>query len=600
MQKISKIIILLLLPAAGITQQQILLSGSSGCPDISATISGDNTSYCNGDAYNFSVSISGGASPYTVTWNDGSGPQVENTYTSGSNISYIPTAHDTDITLTSVVDANGCTAGTLSGNVDVTHLVSVNTDEPHIVTCSGDNTTITATGSGGAAPYEYSWDGGGFTVLNQVSKTNGTNYTVQARDDNGCKSIALAYNVTIESPEMAVSGGGINITDGDNTPSITDLTQYGTIDPSAFKDVTFVVENTGAGSLTIPSSPSLSFSPAVTSFQVQSYPSNIPAGQTGNLVIRFNHTQALAENTYTATITITTNECVDNTFSFDIQGTTEVVPNLILDDISGADAAYSLRYLTNNYTGDVILAEKSGGMQEGFTPSEITDGTLTSWAGSGDAWVVIWYDQLGANDWEQINTVALYAPRIVINGTLVTSGGNPAIDFDGVNDYLQNGYSLEGRTEFSHWAILEFDDNNQEAWYCEWIDDASSLNDAALFIISSSSQFAPHLRVGTSFINGNAESAINTGQQYLINIFLDDSEDDYEFYLDGATTSVLNTAVSGSIQTSSSAPTLGRRAPNNTASIMDGRIFELVFFTIDKEPDLSIIQSNINSYYSIW
>lgn len=104
----------------------------------------------------------------------------------------------------------------------------------------------------------------------------------------------------------------------------------------------------------------------------------------------------------------------------------------ILDTFAGAFAAYSLRYLSSNYTEDVILARRSSDNAElGFTPTEITDGTLGAWAGAGNAFVKTWYDQSGsANDIAQLTTSE--QPLIVSSGALVVdANGFPTIQFSG-------------------------------------------------------------------------------------------------------------------------------------------------------------------------
>jgi len=51
--------------------------------------------------------------------------------------------------------------------------------------------------------------------------------------------------------------------------------------------------------------------------------------------------------------------------------------NILLDKYPGAEVAYSLRYLSSSYTGDVILARRGADdVEEGFTPTEINDGTF--------------------------------------------------------------------------------------------------------------------------------------------------------------------------------------------------------------------------------
>lgn len=98
----------------------------------------------------------------------------------------------------------------------------------------------------------------------------------------------------------------------------------------------------------------------------------------------------------------------------------------LLDQYPGV-AAYSLRYLTNNYTGDVVLVRRSSdNAEEGFTPSEIVDGTLLSFCGAGNGFVKTWYDQSG-NSLDATQNTAGNQPTIVASGVLKTLNGKPCV-----------------------------------------------------------------------------------------------------------------------------------------------------------------------------
>jgi hypothetical protein len=72
----------------------------------SAVISG-TAAICSGSPTNLNVVITGGTSPYTVVYTDGTSNFNEDSYTSGSNISIAPLA-TTTYTLVSVTSADGC------------------------------------------------------------------------------------------------------------------------------------------------------------------------------------------------------------------------------------------------------------------------------------------------------------------------------------------------------------------------------------------------------------------------------------------------------------------------------------------------------------
>jgi len=110
---------------------------------------------------------------------------------------------------------------------------------------------------------------------------------------------------------------------------------------------------------------------------------------------------------------------------------------LLLDAVPGAAAAYSLRQLSNAYTGPVVTVRRSSDdAEEDFKASEIDDGTLAAFCGAGDGLVKTWHDQSGnGNDASQGTAAA--QPKIVDSGSLVTEGGKAAIELDGTDDYLE-------------------------------------------------------------------------------------------------------------------------------------------------------------------
>ena len=114
--------------------------------------------------------------------------------------------------------------------------------------------------------------------------------------------------------------------------------------------------------------------------------------------------------------------------------------NLLLDNYSGAVGAYSVtRYLKSSFVGQAVvqLRRSNDGATADFTPTELTDGTATTWAGANQsARVNIWYDQSGNS--KDISQSSLYnKPHLITSGSVDTlDGTHPAIDFDGTNDVI--------------------------------------------------------------------------------------------------------------------------------------------------------------------
>lgn len=111
----------------------------------------------------------------------------------------------------------------------------------------------------------------------------------------------------------------------------------------------------------------------------------------------------------------------------------------LLDTYTGAAAAYSLRKLRSAYTGAAIRVRRASdntSQDIGFNGSGGLDTTsLTSFIGSSDAFVAIWYDQSGrSNDITNVTLVA--QPQIAQAGVIVTQFGKPSVRFNGSSTVL--------------------------------------------------------------------------------------------------------------------------------------------------------------------
>lgn len=139
---------------------------------------------CNGDA-NGAIALTGagGTAPYEYSM-DGTTFQSAASFTSLAPEIYTIT----------IRDANGCT-GTASATITEPDALTV------AVNLSNFN-TITATASGGTAPYEYAIDGT-FQSSGTFSNLGNGNYTVTARDANGC-TVAATQALVVTSADEPV------------------------------------------------------------------------------------------------------------------------------------------------------------------------------------------------------------------------------------------------------------------------------------------------------------------------------------------------------------------------------------------------------------
>lgn len=126
---------------------------------------------------------------------------------------------------------------------------------------------------------------------------------------------------------------------------------------------------------------------------------------------------------------------------------------LPLDVEGDAAAAYSLRSLTRAYVGPVVTVERSSdGTQDSFSAAALGAGVVESFCGSGDGYVVLWWDQSGTG--AHMPTAGSTHPALVSSGLINIRQGKPAIVFNGTDanlsttvlatDFLASAYFVAG------------------------------------------------------------------------------------------------------------------------------------------------------------
>ncbi len=122
-------------------------------------------------------------------------------------------------------DANGCQNSTvvtiLNSNGPALSFVQSNAD------CGSNNGTVTATVSGGTAPYQYSIDGGiTYQANNFFTGLLGGTYTLMVKDASGCTNAAIVKITS--SPPPSITAIPATATCGSNNGSITAFGSGGT------------------------------------------------------------------------------------------------------------------------------------------------------------------------------------------------------------------------------------------------------------------------------------------------------------------------------------------------------------------------------------
>jgi len=263
----------------------------------------------------------------------------------------------------------------------------------------------------------------------------------------------------------------------------------------------------------------------------------------------------------------------------------------LLDEFSGAAAAYSLRNLSLLSNPAVVRVRRDNdNAEQDFTATEVSDGTLAAWVGAGnDGFVRTWYDQ-SSNGNNATQSTAATQPTIVSNGSLVTEGGKPAINFNSnVLQRIGNSLSFPVFT----FSVVK-----------------STGNGIRAYLGSGANQLAFGQQQGGSFAPVNSFWAWAPSQAStfgLLNSY-NTNRNLHSYWIPNATESewkwYLNSVESGSPGLTSGAPTgasltfIGYNG--SSAEYWQGPIQEILVYQTDQSINRAAIESNINAHYSIY
>ena len=249
------------------------------------------------------------------------------------------------------------------------------------------------------------------------------------------------------------------------------------------------------------------------------------------------------------------------------------------------------RRVNPNYTGDLIRVRESGGntlSNIGFDVNGNLDTTaLLAHCGANDGFVVTWYDQSG-NGNNATQGTASNQPKIVSSGSLITVNSKPSILFKNAlsgGNILLNLSNVTSAETLSLFSVVKADVQESNRVFLNISDgsNASSISQGSV----SDDTFG-YRNLGRS--NANISTASNLNQSLLSAIEVSSTA---SFYLDNSLALGTNT---NRISTS------GSQIGNNGSSTygMNGKLQEIIIYTLDQSTNRAAIESNINSYYSIY
>lgn len=263
---------------------------------------------------------------------------------------------------------------------------------------------------------------------------------------------------------------------------------------------------------------------------------------------------------------------------FMVRKNTDLSPYL-LDQFSGAAAAYSVRRLSSSYSGSALRVRRASDNAEvdiGFIGENLDTARLEAHCAGTDGFVVTWYDQSGGGN-DVSNSTSSQQPQIVSLGTIIKDNQKPVISFDGTDDYLRNPSVILGSQPITTFSVQTR---------------IGTINPGAFFDAATNRLMLDD--TGSNYRMFGGASLVSTnypGPQTLASCLFNSVSS--ELYLNGS--------LSRSGDAGSDTPTgVTIGANSSTFDNNTGYQSELIIYISNKSSQRSSIERNINRYFNIY
>jgi surface protein len=139
------------------------------------------------------------------------------------------------------------------------------------------------------------------------------------------------WNITdggiLNPAEINLQGNGQNIISGDSSPDAADDTDFGTVVLNTPTTKTYTIQNTGTSNLSVASIALSGVDAASFTVGDVTLPATIVAGTSATFTVTLN---TATSGIKTATVTITSDDCDESTYSFNVQGSSVVNPTGVI------------------------------------------------------------------------------------------------------------------------------------------------------------------------------------------------------------------------------------------------------------------------------
>ena len=261
----------------------------------------------------------------------------------------------------------------------------------------------------------------------------------------------------------------------------------------------------------------------------------------------------------------------------------------LLNDYSGAAAAYSLRLLRSAYTGDAIRVRRASDNTEqdiGFVANELDTSALTTFCSGTDGFVKTWYDQSG-NGYDATQTTSANQPQIVSSGSVITENGKPSAQFDGSNDFLTSSGFGTGEQRSVFFAMRGNGDGSGYENYFIFLANLPSNLGNFMQLYSTDYTSVAINNFPTASLDITSTTALDT-QQIVSLLKTSTTSNIYQ--------NSINTGSGSGSQSLENQLSIGNFSTNFAFFKMQ----EMIIYNADQSSNRTGIETNINNFYSIY
>lgn len=258
---------------------------------------------------------------------------------------------------------------------------------------------------------------------------------------------------------------------------------------------------------------------------------------------------------------------------------------LLLDDYPGAILAMSLRKLRTAYTGAAIRVRRSSDNVEqdiGFVGEDLDTASLLSFCGASNGHVVTFYDQSGGG-FNFSQSIAANQPLIVESGVLNVQGAKPIIEFSSAStNFLRTTATIKSTvSNYFVTAVQRRDINGLQYLF-------DTQTGRIVLDYSSNTWFT-----GTG---GNTSGTLS-GYIGTYHVAVFNMKNSTGYFRRNGTTLLSSTPYN---QRAISVGTALGSVSSGGANWIDGGVSEFIIWDTDQDSNLAGIESNINTYYTLY